>query len=185
MKCPECNHDNISVVVGDNNKIVVQCSNCGLNISVEDSPLLSVFLYNYDAEQRQVEGRMAFLEGIPLCDCPYDDDYRTVWSRGLWINGWQSERENMKGASFLLSAKKEKEEEGDLHREKIAYLYDKLREQNDKIRLMNNAVVQLLGGMKIIRDKRYWRVSSCQKAIRNMVEGYTGKYRKILQDFPD
>ena len=109
MRCPACNHNSLSTIA-DNDSVIVKCSNCDKKIIVESSPLSEVFIFNYDIERIKGEGKIAFLSGKKIDECPYGN-YGNELAQKWWIGGYRSAEESIGVVSSSFAAIKEKEEE--------------------------------------------------------------------------
>jgi ribosome modulation factor len=158
--------------------VVIKCGNCENEFAVHNSPLLEMVLYNYDVERVMREGRVAFLKGELLSDCPYDDDYRTVWSREQWIMGWKNEKESMGEVGNFLSAKKENEETNKLQKEKIA----SLKKQRDRAEGISKNLRNELDEMNKIRNGTITKLSHLKNAGYWTKGSYINKIGEILQE---
>ena len=138
-------------------------------------------------------GKVAFLEGKNIDDNPYKkDEHIDVLQKEWWERGWDITRESMEGTSSFFSAKKEKEEKGELQEREIAALHKKIanahsadREWQKANRELSKLIFRLFEDMRTTIKRTYWRVSSLRKAMSSLEEWHRKEYRKIVGYFPD
>lgn len=181
MRCPQCHKDSITLIINNNNIVVVICSNCENEFEATDSPLLEVLLYNYNVDKIRGEGKLAFLDGKLIDDCPYSDDYRTLWGKG-----WESEKEDMGESSKLLSAKKESEESGELQEEKIASLTRQLEnargiltDQEEELAEMHRIRNETIVALSSLQNTSYWTGGIYRKEIGTILGVDCERFIKI------
>lgn len=185
MRCPQCMHDSINPTINNKEAVVIRCDNCENEFTVENSPLLELVLYNYDAERVMREGRMAFLEGVLLSECPYDDDFATVWSREQWIRGWKSEQDSMGEVGNILSAKKENEEvvEDNKKLSKELRITKAMLEQTRReLKVMNQIRNGTITDLSHLKGAKYWKKSTYIDKIGEILQK---DCEKFMNDIPE